>query len=136
MNLSKYTDYSFRALIYLGINRDKLCKVENMSNDLKISNHHIKKIVFNLAKEGYISSSKGRSGGIKLAKNPTDIKLDEVLLFCENLYKMLQCEEDRKYCTYNIEKCLIKNIVDEAREKFIEEFKKYTLNDLLNSFIV
>ncbi len=133
MNLSKYTDYSFRILIYLG-NNDKLCKVEEMSKHLKISQNHIKKIVHNLAKEGYILSSKGRSGGIKLAILPQEINLADILLFSENFSKIVDCQKDRVYCTYNSNKCLVKNIIEIATDKFIGEFRKHTLKDILDIY--
>lgn len=33
MYLSKFTDYSFRALVYLAENRDKLCTVEELAKN-------------------------------------------------------------------------------------------------------
>ena len=36
MYLSKFTDYSFRALVYLAENRDKLCTVEELAKKLEI----------------------------------------------------------------------------------------------------
>ena len=133
MNLSKYTDYSFRILIYLG-NNDQLCKIEEMSKHLKISQNHIKKIVHSLAKEGYILSLKGRTGGIMLAKLPQDINLGDVLLFSENFSKIVDCQKDSIHCTYNRDKCIIKNVIEKATNKFIAEFKKYTLKDILDVY--
>lgn len=132
MNLSKFTDYSFRTLIYLSINKEELYTVEELSNNLNISENHIKKIVHSLAKEGYILSLKGRNGGIKLAKDSKDINLGDVLVFCEDFSKIIECNKNSINCTYNSEKCLIKNIVKSSTEKFIQEFKKYTLLDVIN----
>lgn len=134
MHLSKFTDYSFRILIYLSNNKKELYTVDELSNNLNISENHIKKIVHSLAKEGYILSLKGRSGGIKLAKPPKDINLGDVLIFCEDFSKIIECKKNSINCTYNSEKCLIKNIVKSSTEKFIQEFKKYTLLDVINSF--
>lgn len=133
MNLSKYTDYSFRILIYLG-NNNKLCKIEEISKHLNISQNHIKKIVHSLVKEGYILSLKGRTGGIRLATTPQDINLGEVLLFSENFSKVVDCQKDSIHCTYNRDKCIIKDVIDTAVNKFIDEFKKYTLKDVLDVY--
>ncbi|WP_317366875.1 Rrf2 family transcriptional regulator [uncultured Tyzzerella sp.] len=130
MNLSKFTDYSFRILIYLA-NDYNLSNVEELSKKLNISQNHIKKIVHSLAKEGYILSLKGRSGGIKLAKPPKDINLGDVLIFCEDFSKVVECKKNSTYCTYNNEKCLIKDIVQSSTKKFIQEFTKYTLEDVI-----
>ena len=41
MQLSKFTDYAFRALIYLANNREKLCTVEELAQELNASETHI-----------------------------------------------------------------------------------------------
>ena len=43
MQLSKFTDYSFRALIYLAENENKLCTIDEIAKNLNISEHHLKK---------------------------------------------------------------------------------------------
>lgn len=131
MNLSKFTDYAFRSLIYLGENQNRLCTVEELGKHLNVSENHIKKIIHSLAKEKYILSIKGRSGGIKLATSPKNINLGDVLLHCEDFSKVVECEKDSKNCTYNSQKCLIKSIIKKSTNKFIDEFKKYTLEDVL-----
>ena len=50
MYLSKFTDYSFRILIYLGNHPNELFTVDELSDILGLSTHHIKKIVYKLAK--------------------------------------------------------------------------------------
>lgn len=66
MYLSKFTDYSFRALIYLAINKDRLCTVEELASNLEISENHLKKIIHKLAKTDYIISIKGIIRWIKI----------------------------------------------------------------------
>ena len=51
MNLSKFTDYAFRSLIYRGKNQNRLCTVQELANYLNVSENHIKKIIHNLAKK-------------------------------------------------------------------------------------
>lgn len=50
MYLTKFTDYSFRVLIYLAKDKNKVFIVEDLSKELKISEHHLKKIIHKLAK--------------------------------------------------------------------------------------
>ena len=105
MYLSKFTDYSFRILIYLGNNPNKLFTVDELSNTLNLSTHHIKKIIYKLAKNGYISSSKGRNGGIKLGMDSKNI----------NLGKLLEITEDNIYNKDKI--CLSKIFISETEIK-------------------
>ena len=45
MQLSKFTDYAFRALIYLAKNSDEVATVDILADNLEISSHHLKKVI-------------------------------------------------------------------------------------------
>ncbi|PJE01227.1 MAG: Rrf2 family transcriptional regulator, partial [Leptospira sp.] len=49
MHLSKYTDYSFRILMYLGTHEDRLVTISEVSKRYTISKNHLVKIVHHLA---------------------------------------------------------------------------------------
>ena len=55
MQLSKFSDYSFRALIYLAQHRDQLCTVEELSMNLNTSEQHMKKVIHKLGKTTYVT---------------------------------------------------------------------------------
>ena len=130
MYLSKFTDYGFRILIYLGHNEGKLFTVDELSNTLNLSTHHIKKIIYKLAKNGYILSSKGRNGGIKLGMNPKDINLGKVLQITEDNLNIVECLSNNNTCNINTS-CKLKPVINDALNSFIVEFYKYTLHDIL-----
>ena len=67
MYLSKFTDYSFRILIYLGHNPNKLFTVDELSNTLNLSTHHIKKIIYKLAKNKTVIVISHRLANVKNA---------------------------------------------------------------------
>ena len=131
MQLSKFTDYAFRALIYLANNRDKLCTVEELAQELNASEHHIKKVIHKLARTEYIISSKGRGGGLQLGLEPVDINLGEVLKFTEDNLNIVECFNKPELCPFMQSGCKLKVISAGALKNFIEEFSKYTLNDVL-----
>lgn len=131
MQLSKFTDYAFRALIYLANNRDKLCTVEELSEELNASEHHIKKVIHKLAKTEYIISLKGRGGGLQLGLEPQDINLGEVLKFTEDNLNIVECFNKPELCPFMQSGCKLKVISSGALKNFIEEFSKYTLSDVL-----
>lgn len=83
MQLSKFTDYAFRSLIYLAKNTDENATVDKLAENLDISIHHLKKVINKLAKTEYIVSIKGRNGGLKLGLPPSEINLGKVILITE-----------------------------------------------------
>ena len=131
MYLSKFTDYSFRILMYLGNNPDKLSTVDELSSILDLSTHHVKKIVYKLSKNNYISSLKGRNGGIKLGMDPKDINLAKLLEITEDNLDILECFSiENNTCSLN-NCCKLKPIINDALESFKLELSKYTLDDIL-----
>lgn len=131
MYLSKFTDYSFRILMYLGNNPDKLSTVDELSSILGLSTHHVKKIVYKLSKNNYILSLKGRNGGIKLGMDPKDINLGKLLEITEDNLDILECFSiENNTCSLN-NCCKLKPIINDALESFKLELSKYTLDDIL-----
>lgn len=47
MHLTKFTDYSFRVLIHLAKDKDKVFIFDDLSKELKISEHHLNIWVYN-----------------------------------------------------------------------------------------
>ncbi|EOR21124.1 MULTISPECIES: Rrf2 family transcriptional regulator [Clostridium] len=131
MYLSKFTDYSFRALVYLAENRDKLCTVEELAKKLEISEHHLKKIIHKLAKTDLIISMKGRTGGLKLGLDPQNINLGEVILVTEDNLNIAQCFNKDDCCPFINSGCKLKGIMQNSLSAFLNEFSQYTLQDLL-----
>ena len=131
MYLSKFTDYSFRILMYLGNNPDKLSTVDELSSILGLSTHHVKKIVYKLSTNNYILSLKGRNGGIKLGMDPKDINLGKLLEITEDNLDILECFSiENNTCSLN-NCCKLKPIINDALESFKRELSKYTLDDIL-----
>ncbi len=131
MNLSKFSDYAFRILIYLAENQDKLCTVEELACNLEISEHHLKKIVHRLGKTEYVISTKGRNGGLKLGMNPKDINLGKILVITEDSLNISECFSSAKHsCTCN-SKCKLKFILGSAIDSFVNEISQYSLQDIL-----
>lgn len=130
MQLSKFTDYAFRALIYLGKNNEANLTIDILAKDLDISIHHLKKIINKLAKTEYIISIKGRNGGLKLGLSPKDINLGEVLKLTEENLNLVECMGDIEICPL-FYGCKLKRAISNSLEVFIEEMSKYTLEDIL-----
>ena len=131
MQLSKFTDYAFRALIFLARNRDKRCTVEELASALETSPHHMKKVVCKLASGTYVKSCKGRGGGLFLGRAPEAILLSDVLLFCEENMNLFECYGKCGTCPLGILHCKLKEISRSALQRFIDEFKDKTLRDIL-----
>lgn len=131
MQLSKFTDYAFRVLIYMAKHEEELATVEGLAKTLDVSEHHLKKVIHKLAKTDYVISIKGRSGGLKLGLPPEQINLGDILRLTEENLNIVGCLNTEEVCGFMNGKCRLKGIINDSLEKFIEEFSKYTLKDIL-----
>ena len=131
MYLSKFTDYSFRILIYLGNHPNEIFTVDELSSILGLSTNHKKKIIYKLAKNNYIYSSKGRNGGAKLIMNPKDINLEALLEIAkDNLNIVEYFSSDSISCNLNDE-CKLKPVLNDALNSFKLKLSEYTLADII-----
>ena len=89
---SKKCEYGMQAVLYLAA-REKgtLVSADEISKVLKIPREFVSKILQSLRESGLISSSKGKSGGFSLAKDPSRIKLIDVVAAIDGLDMFDSC---------------------------------------------
>jgi len=97
---SKKCEYGMQAVLYLAA-REKgtLVSAEDISKVLKIPREFVSKILQSLKESGLISSSKGKSGGFTLAKDPSRIKLIDVVSAIDGLEMFDSCVLGFPECT-------------------------------------
>ena len=134
MNLTSYTDYALRVLIYLGVQPDyKLSNIKHISSVYNISFHHLSKVVYDLGKLGLITTVRGRNGGIKLAENPEMINIGELVRHTERPNILVECfDEESNSCKIS-PVCRLKGILHEALNAYFQVLDQYTLKDLIDN---
>lgn len=132
MQISKFSEYSFRTLMYLYKKEENLVIVEELAKDLAISKDHLKKVVNRLANYGYIKSTKGRHGGLKLGMDPSLINMGELFKRTEDNLMIIECLEQETICSFMSDQCRMKGVFSDALTSFINELAQYTLEDIMN----
>jgi Rrf2 family nitric oxide-sensitive transcriptional repressor len=125
MRLTRYSDYALRVLIYLSSRPEKLCSIAEISRAYGISNNHLMKVVQELGRAGYVSTLRGRSGGIRLALPASEIKVGDVLRSTEGRFDLADCGQ----CGL-APACGMTSVLNEAVEAFLAVLDRYSFADL------
>lgn len=130
MRLTAHSDYALRVLIYAGLRGDRPCRVEDIARHYKISNSHLTKVVWHLANAEFLVTTRGRNGGIRLAKSPEETNLGGVLRALEDNTSLVECFGAKGACVIT-PACAARRMFREGLEAFFAVFDRYTLADLL-----
>lgn len=129
MHLTLQTDYALRMLMYLAVHRDRPCRVSDVAADYGISRNHLLKVALKLGRLGYLTTARGRTGGIALARRPQDINLGEVVRHMEDGFDLTECMGRGGRCAIT-PACRLKGVVGRALDAFLGVFDGVTLADL------
>lgn len=126
MHLTRHADYALRLLIYLAGVEGGRAQIAVVADAQAISRTHLMKIANKLAHAGLIDAARGRGGGIRLARDPADINLGEVVRTMEPPCPMVDCSSCRL-----IRRCNLPAILDQAAGAFQATLARYSLADLI-----
>jgi len=130
MELTYYTDYGLRVLVYAGLRENTLCLISEIAEHYGISENHLMKVVHGLAQGGFIRTYRGRGGGLTLAKDPKEIIIGAVVRHMEGPFKPVECFRAGHRCAI-VGACDLPGMLDEAFRAFITVLDRYTLADIL-----
>ncbi len=78
--LSQTAEYALRAVLYVAQHgTDRLVQVNEMAGALRIPRNYLSKIVHALVREGVLQSTRGKSGGFRLAVSPERLYVVQVV---------------------------------------------------------
>jgi len=131
VHLTLHADYALRVLLYLAARPGGLVSTQEVSEAYGISKNHLVRVVQSLGKEGFIEVRPGRTGGITLARLPSEITLGRVFRLTEPDFHLVECfNKDENTCPI-APACGLKGVLYEAREAFLAVLDKYTLADVM-----
>lgn len=130
MRLSKQTTYAIRILLDCAHAMPQAVRSSEIAERQKISEYNIQKLVAQLAAEGILATARGRGGGIKLALEPQDINLGQILRITEPTRIVVDCFGDPVDCAVR-QITPVNRIFASAYEGFVEVLDRYTLADLM-----
>ncbi|NJD06568.1 MAG: Rrf2 family transcriptional regulator [Methylococcaceae bacterium] len=130
MQLTQFTDYSLRVLIYLArLPPPGMATIPEIAAHFQVSKSHLVKVAATLSAQGFVESSRGKGGGIKLARPPQTIGIGEVVRITEPHMDLVECFDLKTNQCRIIRGCFLKAILYESRRAFLAVLDKYSLAD-------
>lgn len=126
MQLTRHTDYALRLLIDLAGADEGLMQIADIAERQAISRTHLMKIASELAHAGFIEAVRGRGGGLRLARRPAEIRLDEILAVTEPRCDMVDCGSCRL-----VGRCRLPRVLDDALNAFHAVLARHSLADVI-----
>lgn len=127
MQLTRHTDYALRLLIYLTHSGEERVQIADVAKSHDISKAHLLKVANHLAHCGFIETTRGRGGGVRLARPAQDINLAEVVCATEPGTALVQCGG----CSLLPGGCQLPGIFSHGFAAFREVLARYSLADLM-----
>ena len=132
MRLTNYSDYALRMLIYVAVHPDKLITIGEVSKAYSISKNHLMKIANELSVAGILETVRGRNGGLRLAKPPSEIRIGTVVRMTESGSALVECFDPATNHCVITRACRLKHILAQALEAFYLRLDEETLADLVH----
>ena len=130
MHLTTFSDYTLRTLMYLALQPDRLCTIDEIAAAYGISTHHLTKVVHQAALAGDVATVRGHGGGMRLARSPEAINVGAVLRRTESDLEVAPCFGAAETCAIQ-PACVLQDALREALEAFLAVLDRVTLADLI-----
>lgn len=133
MRLTQWTDYALRVLMYCAAHqqRETAPTIAEIAEAHGISRSHLMKVVMALSAKGWLSTTRGRGGGLRLLLAPAQIVIGEVVRQMEEDFTLVECfATDGKACRID-GSCRLKGVLWQALQAWMQVLDGVTLADLV-----
>jgi len=130
MQITSYTDYALRVLIYLARSPKRQTTITEIADFFNISRNHLVKVVHQLGSKGFVKTTRGKGGGLTLQHSPEMINIGDVVRSMENHFNWVECfDPSQQHCRL-LPNCGLKYLFARAGNAYLEVLDSATLADV------
>ena len=131
MRLAEYTDYTLRVLMYCAARPHQMVTISELAEPHGGSRNHLMKIVTDLGRQGVLETTRGRGGGLRLMKDPSHLRIGDVVRASETDFRLVECFDPVfNQCTLS-PTCRLKGLFNAALAAYVKELDGMTLADIV-----
>jgi len=128
MQISRAIDISLRALIVLAEQSDRLTTVDQLARGLGVPVRYLGKTIQRLAAEGWVETSRGKGGGIRVSEAGRAITVAQVIRTLEEGRPVVNCVEPP--CPLLEKGCPLQHSLAQAEAAFMAPLASVRVADL------
>ncbi|HUZ93410.1 MAG TPA: Rrf2 family transcriptional regulator [Edaphobacter sp.] len=130
MRINRFSDLALRLLMYLGSRPEPMqatVTVRAAAGMFNVPYAHLVKVAHQLGQQGFLITSKGAGGGLRLARSAESISVGEILRVVEPGDSVIDCYS--QLCPL-AGACLLKGALDSAYAAFLDKLDEYSLAEV------
>lgn len=131
MRLAEYTDHTLRVLMYCASHPDRLITIGEMAQAQQLSKNNLMKIVSELARQELVETTRGRSGGVRLVKPASEIRIGDVVRAAETDFRLVECFDEATNSCVMMASCRLKRLFGKALGAYFQELDGAMLSDIV-----
>lgn len=131
MRLTIRTNLAMRTLMFCAVNEGRTVRRHEVAEACNASENHLAQVIHKLGQAGFLTTVRGRTGGLRLRHAPRDIHVGQVVRAFESVVPLTECMEGSTNNCPLAAFCLLKCAFAEALEAFYASLDRLTLHDLV-----
>jgi len=133
MKISTKGRYALRLMLDLALQDPKaFVNIKSISQRQEISEKYLEQIITQLSRHKLVQSARGAQGGYRLAKEPKDYTIGEILRATEGSLAPVTCLEDGHAVCDRAAACATLDLWREIQEAINKVIDSKTLQDLVD----
>lgn len=134
MKISTKGRYGVRILLDLALHEGNAPRlIRDISESQQISEKYISRLIIALRQAGMVRSIRGAKGGFRLARNPAELTLLDIVEVMEGPLAIVDCVRSPEKCDRNGQ-CATREIWDNLNSEIREAMRKVTLADIIENY--
>lgn len=131
LRITKRTNIAARLMMFCAANADRLVTKAEIAECCNISENHLAQVINQLSQLGYLNTQRGRNGGMKLARHPSEIRIGDVFRHIEGDLPIAECFADADNTCPLIDACRLRIALQDAVQAFYAQLDDVTLDALV-----
>ena len=136
MRLTMRTNLAMRTLMFCAVNTGRVVRKSEVAAAVNASENHLAQVIHKLSQAGFISTIRGRTGGLKLGMVAENIRVGTVIRSLEASVPFTECMEggpqSGTHCPLD-GVCRLKCAFSDALGAFYTSLDTLTLADLVRN---